>query len=73
MVATQCSIWRTCSPSCSAVTIRDGLAFPNYFTNFVDGEPLDTEAATYAKAMFEQLDWWATALRKARADAAYPG
>ena len=32
-----------------AVTIRDGLAFPNYFTNFVDGEPLDTESATYAK------------------------
>jgi len=56
-----------------AVTIRDGLAFPNYFTNFVDGEPLNTEAATYAKAMFEQLAWWATALRKARADAPYPG
>jgi NAD(P)H-dependent FMN reductase len=56
-----------------AVTIRDGLAFPNYFTNFVDGEPLDNAAATYAKTMLEQLAWWANALRKARADAAYPG
>jgi NAD(P)H-dependent FMN reductase len=56
-----------------AVTIRDGLAFPNYFVNFDDGRPLDTQAAVYAKAMFEQLAWWATALRRARADAAYPG
>ena len=56
-----------------AVTIRDGLAFPNYFTNFLDGEPLDTAATTYAKVMLEQLAWWANALRKARADAAYPG
>ena len=56
-----------------AVTIRDGLAFPNYFTNFLDGEPLDAAATTYAKVMLEQLAWWANALRKARADAAYPG
>ena len=40
---------------------------------FVLSEPLDTEAATYAKAMLEQLAWWASALRNARADAAYPG
>jgi NAD(P)H-dependent FMN reductase len=56
-----------------AVTIRDRLAFPNYFVNFEDGRPLDTQAAGYAKAMLEQLAWWATALRKARADASYPG
>jgi NAD(P)H-dependent FMN reductase len=56
-----------------AVTIRDGLAFPNYFVNFEDGRPVDTQADQYAKAMFEQLAWWATALRKARADASYPG
>ena len=56
-----------------AVTIRDGLAFPNYFVTFEDGEPLDGQAAGYAKAMFEQLAWWARALRKARAGAPYPG
>ncbi len=27
-----------------AVTIRDGLAFPNYFINFEDGRPLDPQA-----------------------------
>jgi NAD(P)H-dependent FMN reductase len=56
-----------------AVTIRDGLAFSNYFVTFEDGEPLDGQAAGYAKAMFEQLAWWARALRKARAGAPYPG
>lgn len=56
-----------------AVTIRDRLAFPNYFVNFEDGRPVDTQADQHAKAMFEQLAWWATALRKARADASYPG
>src|SRR4029453_1746129 len=56
-----------------AVTIRDGLAFPNYFVNFKDGRPLDPQATDYAKAMLEQLAWWAAALRKARAEAPYPG
>jgi NAD(P)H-dependent FMN reductase len=56
-----------------AVTIRDGLAFPNYFTGFEDGRPLDPQAADVAKAMLIQLDWWATALRRARADVPYPG
>jgi NAD(P)H-dependent FMN reductase len=41
-----------------AVTIRDGLAFPNYFINFADGRPLDPQATDYAKAMLEQLAWW---------------
>ena len=56
-----------------AVTIRDGLAFPNYFVSFEDGRPRDPQTTEYAKAMLEQLAWWATALRKARSEAPYPG
>jgi len=55
-----------------AVTIRDGLSFPNYFTQWSDGRPLDTEAPAYAKVMLDQLAWWAAALRTARATTAYP-
>ena len=55
-----------------AVTIRDGLAFPNYLTNFADGRPLDPQATDYAKAILTQLEWWATALRRARAENPYP-
>ncbi|MFJ9417267.1 NADPH-dependent FMN reductase [Streptomyces sp. NPDC101227] len=55
-----------------AVTIRDGLAFANYFTTWEDGRPLDPEAAGYAKTLLEQLAWWAGALRSARAAAPYP-
>ncbi|MEU1396394.1 NAD(P)H-dependent oxidoreductase [Micromonospora zamorensis] len=56
-----------------AVTIRDGLAFPNYFTAWEDGAPLDAAAAGYAKTLLEQLSWWAQALRAARIAAPYPG
>ena len=55
-----------------AVTIRDGLAFPNYFTAWQDGRPLDPDAAGYAKTLLEQLAWWAGALRSARKAAPYP-
>ncbi|MFH8440945.1 NADPH-dependent FMN reductase [Streptomyces sp. NPDC018026] len=55
-----------------AVTIRDGLAFPNYFTAWQDGQPLDDAAPGYAKTLLEQLAWWAGALRTARAAAPYP-
>jgi NAD(P)H-dependent FMN reductase len=55
-----------------AVTIRDGLAFPNYFANWADGQPADPNAAGYAKTLLEQLAWWATALRTARAEKPYP-
>ncbi|GAA3498235.1 NAD(P)H-dependent oxidoreductase [Streptomyces prasinosporus] len=55
-----------------AVTIRDGLAFPNYFTAWQDGRPLDPEAPGYAKTLLEQLAWWAGALRSAREAAPYP-
>ncbi len=55
-----------------AVTIRDGLAFPNYFTAWQDGQPLDPEAPGYTKTMLDQLAWWAVALRAARDAAPYP-
>jgi NAD(P)H-dependent FMN reductase len=55
-----------------AVTIRDGLAFPNYFTAWQDGRPLDPEAPGYAKTLLDQLAWWAGALRSAREAAPYP-
>lgn len=56
-----------------AVTIRDGLAFPNYFTAWQDGGPRDAAVDGYAKTLLEQLAWWAEALRAARAAAPYPG
>lgn len=55
-----------------AVTIRDGLAFPDYFTAWRDGRPLAPEAPGYAKTMLDQLAWWADALRTARETAPYP-
>jgi NAD(P)H-dependent FMN reductase len=55
-----------------AVTIRDGLAFPNYFTAWQDGHPLDPETSGYAKTLLDQLAWWAGALRSAREAAPYP-
>jgi len=36
-------------------------------------EPLDQQSASYAKTLLTQLDWWARALRTARASAPYPG
>jgi len=55
-----------------AVTIRDGLAFPNYYLNWADGQPADPDAPGYAKTLLTQLAWWASALRAARAAAPYP-
>jgi NAD(P)H-dependent FMN reductase len=55
-----------------AVTIRDGLAFPNYFLTWEAGRPADPEAPDYARTVFNQLAWWTEALRKARAEAPYP-
>ncbi|MFF7250261.1 NADPH-dependent FMN reductase [Embleya sp. NPDC008237] len=55
-----------------AVTVRDGLAFPNYFTAWQDGRPLDAAAPGYAKTLLDQLSWWAGALRAAREAAPYP-
>jgi NAD(P)H-dependent FMN reductase len=56
-----------------AVTIRDGLAFANYFTGWQDGAPVDAAAAGHAKTLLVQLAWWAEALRAARAAEPYPG
>ncbi|MFI6351595.1 NADPH-dependent FMN reductase [Streptomyces sp. NPDC050743] len=55
-----------------AVTIRDGLAFPNYFTAWRDGRPLDEQAPGYAKTLLDQLSWWAATLRSGRKAAPYP-
>jgi NAD(P)H-dependent FMN reductase len=55
-----------------AVTIRNGLAFPNYFSNFDNGHPIDPQTREYAEAMLDQLAWWATVLRRARAETPYP-
>ncbi|QRP47206.1 NADPH-dependent FMN reductase [Amycolatopsis sp. FDAARGOS 1241] len=55
-----------------AVTIRDGLAFPNYFTAWEDGRPLDPQVAAYAKTLLDQLAWWSGALRAAREAEPYP-
>jgi NAD(P)H-dependent FMN reductase len=56
-----------------AVTIRDGLAFPNYFHTWAEGRPTDPDAAGYAKTLLDQLAWWATALRAGRDHTPYPG
>jgi NAD(P)H-dependent FMN reductase len=55
-----------------AVTIRDGLAFPNYFVNWADGHPTDPKATGYAKTLLDQLAWWAATLRTARTERPYP-
>ncbi|MDH6464581.1 NAD(P)H-dependent FMN reductase [Micromonospora sp. A200] len=55
-----------------AVTIRDGLAFPNYRAAWEDGRPLDPQAPGYAKTLLDQLAWWAAALGAARDSVPYP-
>ena len=57
-----------------AVTIREGLSFPNYYLSFDmdEGRPLDELAVGYAKTMLDQLAWWASALRNARQQVPYP-
>lgn len=55
-----------------AVTIRDGLTFPNYFTSWEDGQPLDPDASGHAKTLLDQLAWWARALSAARELEPYP-
>jgi NAD(P)H-dependent FMN reductase len=55
-----------------AVTIRNGLGFPNYYNNWQDAEPADPAVAGHAKLMLDQLAWWAGALRTARAASPYP-
>ncbi|MGC3001393.1 NADPH-dependent FMN reductase [Streptomyces sp. G35A] len=51
-----------------AVTVRDTVSFHNAGTSFDDeGRPKDPSGPdAAAKAMLDQLAWWATALREAR-------
>lgn len=55
-----------------AVPLQARLAFPEYFTRWRDGAPLDPESEGYAKALLDQLAWWAAALRTAREAVPYP-
>ncbi|MBB1254591.1 NAD(P)H-dependent oxidoreductase [Streptomyces sp. OF3] len=56
-----------------AATIRDGVAFPNYWEAFgEDGRPCDTEGTGgAAKVMLDELAWWGTALHEARRKTPY--
>jgi NAD(P)H-dependent FMN reductase len=57
-----------------AVTIRETVSFHGAHTRFgADGVPKDDGAAVAAKAMLDQLGWWARALAEARAVRPYPG
>lgn len=55
-----------------AVSIRDSVSFPMFWEKFDgDGQPLDPETAGAAKVMLDQLGWWGSALRTARAESPY--
>ncbi|GAB3119113.1 NAD(P)H-dependent oxidoreductase [Streptomyces calidiresistens] len=60
-------------PEMHAMTVRDALSFHNARDAFgEDGRPKDEEAAARAaKGLLDQLDWWAEALRTARARRPY--
>jgi NAD(P)H-dependent FMN reductase len=56
-----------------AVTMRDTVSFHNYGRQFDEsGLPIDAAGTSAAaKAMLDQLAWWAVALRTARAERPY--
>jgi NAD(P)H-dependent FMN reductase len=56
-----------------AMTIRDTISFYNYPDQFDhNGQPTHPEGANEAaKAMLDQLSWWAIALRNARTEHPY--
>jgi NAD(P)H-dependent FMN reductase len=57
-----------------SVTIRETVSFHGAHTRFgTDGVPLDDSAAVAAKALLDQLEWWARSLAEARAARPYPG
>ncbi|MEA5363576.1 NAD(P)H-dependent oxidoreductase [Amycolatopsis sp., V23-08] len=57
-----------------AVTIRETVSFHGARTRFDDdGVPTDEGAAVAAKALLDQLEWWARSLAEARAARPYPG
>ncbi|MFC4002918.1 NADPH-dependent FMN reductase [Prauserella oleivorans] len=56
-----------------ATTVRDTVSFHNFWERFDEnGNPRDPEScARAAKGMLEQLLWWGTALKEARATHPY--
>jgi NAD(P)H-dependent FMN reductase len=57
-----------------AVTIRETVSFHGAHARFgADGVPTDEGAAVAAKALLDQLEWWARSLAEARAARPYPG
>lgn len=57
-----------------AVTIRETVSFHGAHARFgPDGTPADEGAAVAAKALLDQLGWWARSLAEARAVRPYPG
>jgi NAD(P)H-dependent FMN reductase len=57
-----------------AVTIRETVSFHGAHTRFgPDGVPTDEAATVAAKALLDQLEWWARSLAEARAARPYPG
>ncbi|MEV6825900.1 NAD(P)H-dependent oxidoreductase [Amycolatopsis sp. NPDC051102] len=57
-----------------AVTIRETVSFHGAHARFGDdGVPTDDAAGVAAKAMLDQLAWWARSLAEARAARPYPG
>jgi len=57
-----------------AVTIRETVSFHGAQARFGDdGLPNDDAAGVAAKAMLDQLGWWARSLTEARAARPYPG
>lgn len=62
-------------PGPHAVTVRDSVAFPEYWTRFGNqGRPVDATAPeAAARTMLDQLTWWGRTLRDARAARPCPG
>jgi NAD(P)H-dependent FMN reductase len=57
-----------------AVTIRETVSFHGAHARFgADGVPTDEGAAVAAKALLDQLEWWARSLAEGRAARPYPG
>ncbi|MEU6391500.1 NAD(P)H-dependent oxidoreductase [Streptomyces sp. NPDC046939] len=57
----------------NAVTVRNTVSFHNAYGAFAaDGRVDDPAVDTAAKAMLDQLTWWAHALRDAKAARPYP-
>ncbi|MGH3311263.1 MAG: NADPH-dependent FMN reductase [Streptomyces sp.] len=60
-------------PELHAVTVRETLSFHTAWERFAqDGRPRDEEGSNAAaKGLLRQLEWWAEALREARAKTPY--